>query len=566
MAKLTTQEMLAKIKQRKALAEAKKRREERLTARKTLNERTRKVRPTVARKPLVEKTVAPARKAIVETRLNARRNNRPETLNESITRRNREIGVDKNKGQNLVYSILAENIYNYGRALDGLRNPGALRESTQANAGTFGATGNGAGVGMVQTFFDIFYGYFPKLITPTIASVQPMKHEQGFIFYMQYVAGSDKGLVQKGDVLIDPFQVNTDPDYTSERVTLLKDIKATGAHTATRALWNPVKPRSVAIGNAELVWTDDNTFTGEIEGVAITGGTVTTTETQATVAFTLAGDLEKEVDVSYAYDNVFAPTEVPELEANVERLPIQAKYRTIKTNIAFQAAYGFEAEHGADLGSKLAEAAIFQLQRETDLEAVKHIFDAAPETVVWNRSAGFAVGGFTNHKLTFEDAIVNAANRIFEKSKRVRGNVLIVGIDALNVIETLPGFDGRVIGEQLEGAGVVGKYKKMPVVAIPELPKNHWAVIYKSEVDNFDAGLVFAPYLPVFSTEPVTLDDFLIRRAFITAYAMKVVNPNYFVRGLIVSDPVAMPVYLISKDGTDTALGQIDEDAALGIF
>lgn len=566
--KLTRQELLEQIKKRRQIAEAKKRLEERRAKREATPVR-RTARPLVerrtARKPvLTERTVQPTRRTILEQRNLTNRPARAQSLQENINQRNRAANLTK--AQSEAYNVLANNIYqaqvNYLEATNKVINESA----TQAGPGVFGVTDNQAGVGFVQTFFDIFYGYFPELITPLIASVQPMKTEQGYIFYMQYTAGDTKGTVQKGDVLIDPFKVNTPEDFTSNRVVLAENVNPEGAFTKTQAMFNPVKPRGAFIEGAELVWTTDTAFTGTVQGKAITAGTLTVVGNDVTLAFTIADKLDKPVKVGYVYDNVFAPTDVPALTANVERLPIKAKYRTVKTNYAFTAAFGFEAEQGGNLGDKLAEAAMFELKRETDMEAIGEIFNAAPDKVVWNRDAGYAVGGYNDHKLSFLDAVVNAANIIYKKSKRVRGNVLLAGIDALNVIETLPMYDGIDTGDQLAGSRVVGKLKKMPVIAIPELPDNYWAVIYKNPVENLDAGLVFAPYIPVFATDPVTLDDLQVRRAYITAYAMKVVNPDYFVRGEIIKEPTALPIFLVSKDGTDTELGVLGEDAVLDIL
>lgn len=557
--KLTTQEVMARIKQRRAIAESKKRlAERRATAsqerpvRKSLINESQAQRP--ARKPLMEtRRPSAARPVILENK--PRVPKRTETLTENITKRNRDLKL--NEAQSTMYNTLAENIIGATRKYESVMK-GNLNEATQAHP--IAGLNNQAGVGLVQTFLDIFYGYFPSLVAPLLASTQPLKTEQGFIFFMQYTAGSDKGMVAKGDVLIDPFQVNTPVEYTSNQATIATlDTGSTGAV----ALWAPYIARSVQIEGHDLTWSSDTAFA--VDGTAVTGAVTVSGDTSITVELT--GTLAAPAKISYKYNNAFVPTQVPELTANVQRLPIAAQYRTIKTNYAFTAAFGFEAEHGANLGDKLAEAAMFELKREIDLETVFAIMNSAPETVVWNKDAGFAVGGYNDHKLTFLDAVVAAANRIWKKSKRVRGNILMVSIEALNIVETLPFYDGVQTGDQLDGAGVVGHLKKMPVIAVPELPENEWAVIYKSKQNNLDAGIVFAPYIPVFATEPVTLDDLQIRRAFITAYALKVVNPNYFVRGRIIKDPVALPVYVVTKDGDmQGTAGELGLDATLEVF
>lgn len=433
------------------------------------------------------------------------------------------------EGQREMYEVLSENIV---RAAKG------YLEATQASNYQVGGADNGAGVGLIKTYFDIFFGYFPTLITPIIASVQPIPTERADVFFYETVAGSDKGAVTKGSKMITPFEVNTDEEFTSNRATIAKNVAVD--------LWGPMIARSVTIPGQTLTWASDTSAT------FATNGTVAVAIANGQITVTLGGaDAAAITHVTYEYDNVYAPTAIPEIHANVKPMNIVAKYRTVKTNYAFAAGYGFEKQFGKSLGDKLAEAAMFELKREIDLDFINSVMAAAPTRVIWNRSAGLAVGNFEMHKLSFFDAVARASNLIFKRSKRVRGNVLVVGINAQSIVETLPGFDGEEVGTQLGGPKVIGKLKKaITVIAIPDLQDNDWLVLYKDKADNLDAGIIFAPYIPVMATDPVTLDDMVVRRAYITAYGKLVVNPYYFVRGEIVDRPAALPIYAINKDGS----------------
>jgi hypothetical protein len=506
----------------------------------------------VVKRPLKEARVAqrPAR-VVNETSLVQRG---PRTITEAVQQRTAGMKPE----QKHLYTVLAENISKAARVLN---------EATQASAGTFGAVGNGAGVGMVITFFDIFFGYFPNLIVPEIASTQPIRTEKAMIFYYQSVAGGDKGNVTAGDVLISPFRINTDVNFTSQYVDLPVVGAATSYTSGTKVLWGPFVARSLKLESATLTFSTDTAFTGVLNDngtpIAITGGTVTLASGQVTVAMTLASAPSRTYKLNYIYDNKYAPTQVPELNANIDSREINALPRTIKTNYSFQAGFGFEAQFGVKLEDKLAEAAMYQLKREADLDFVFEIMNSAPAQVVWNKAAGVANGLYEYHKLSFRDAIVGASNHIFKISKRVRGNVLLVGPQAQTIVETLPEFVGQNFGSQIGGPSVIGKLKDIKVIAIPDLQDNDWAVIYKNDQDNLDAGIVFAPYIPVVATTPVTLDDFVIRRAYTMSYGKLVTNADYFVRGTIINDPVALPVYLVSKDGTFDVLGTLGEDAVI---
>lgn len=534
-----------KAEQEKALLEAKR------AAKKSLVKQ-----PTGA--ALLEARREEARRVLRESQL---RPGAPRTLAEAVTMGIKKVETAKNvklsDSQKEMYNTLTENMYNAQKMIS---------EATQSGPGVTGVTANGAGVGLMRTFFDIFFGFFPNLIVPMVASVQPMKLPKATVFFYQSIAGSNKGAVTKGDVLIDAFQVNTDVDFTSDLVGL-PSAKAVSYNSGAKSVWGPVVPRSVRIENATLTWSTDTAFTGSLkdEGttIAITNGVVAIANDEITVSFTLASEASREYSVKYLYDNKYAPTQIAELEANVDTKEIEAGMRTIKTNFSFNAGIGFEAQFGKKLDQVLAEHAMFQLKRETDLDFVFEIMRNAPVTVKWNKAAGAANGLYKIHKDSFRDAIFGASNYIFKVSKRVRGNVLLVGVNALTIIETLEGWKGEEAGSQLKGAAVVGKLAGLKVIVIPELNENEWAVIYKSETDNVDAGIIYAPYIPVMATTPVTLDDLMVRRAYVTAYGKLVVNPNYFVRGQIINSPLALPVALVSKDGTETGLLSLEDGDAV---
>lgn len=536
---ITKDQILAKLAERKKLAENKQ--------------------PEV-KKPVYRKTLAEQGSKVVKENVLSGRQSGPRTISEDIKQR---VEPFKSKEQQYLYKTLAENMVKAQRTIS---------EATQAGTGVYGVTGQGAGVGLMKTYFDIFFGYFPNLIVPMLASTQPIKTEKAMIFYYQTVAGSDKGNVTKGTALITPFKVNTDKNYTSNLVNL-PAISETGAYDSTaKAIWGPYIARSLQLksGNvsAVITWSSDTAFTATFAdpvngAIAISGGAITLGTGTIKVDMTLDKAPSSPIEITYQYDNKYAPTEVPELNADIDSREITAYPRTIKTNYSFQAGFGFEAQFGVKLEDKLAEAAMYELKRETDLDFVFEIMNAAPAQVVWNRGAGVANGLYEFHKQSFRDAVVGASNYIFKISKKVRGNVLLVGINAQTIVETLPDFKGESFGSQLGGPTVIGKLKDIKVIAIPDLGENDWAVIYKNEKDNLDAGIVFAPYIPVVATSPVTLDDFVIRRAYTTSYGKLVTNADYFVRGSIVNDPMALPVYLVTKDGTTTDMGVIGTDAVV---
>lgn len=75
---------------------------------------------------------------------------------------------------------------------------------------------------------------------------------------IKYVAGSNKGNTQQGDVFNDPFRLGkVDPQYTSSRVTKDYNI-ATGTPEQNFTMdWKPVIPGTISIVAGATTYVDD---------------------------------------------------------------------------------------------------------------------------------------------------------------------------------------------------------------------------------------------------------------------------------------------------------------------
>ena len=73
----------------------------------------------------------------------------------------------------------------------------------------------------------------------------------------------------------------------------------------------------------------------------------------------------------------------------------------------------------------------------------------------------------------------------------------------------------------------------MKVIFSPYVARNEFLVGYKGD-SYVDAGFIIGDYLPIASTDFITLDDFVSRKGFVSIYGTRMVNPNMYVRGTIV--------------------------------
>ncbi len=170
----------------------------------------------------------------------------------------------------------------------------------------------------------------PNLIAHDLVIVHPMTSMSGYIAYVKYTAGSNKGETSRGDVFNDPFKLGkVDPNYTAARVV----ESFTGANSAVTAAWFPVlagtgdyaalAPRIVSIttsAGVAVTVADDASVTVGADGKTLTISNGTGTAIGATDT----------VKVAYVYDNIVIPqNDLPIVNAEMASIPLLARARRV---------------------------------------------------------------------------------------------------------------------------------------------------------------------------------------------------------------------------------------------
>ena len=93
-------------------------------------------------------------------------------------------------------------------------------------------------MGMYKKFtLNLVNVALPDLIAPELVITYPMSSMSGYITYLNYTAGSNKGATAQGDVFNNPFKLGAvDVNYTAARVV----ESFTGANSDVEAAWYPV--------------------------------------------------------------------------------------------------------------------------------------------------------------------------------------------------------------------------------------------------------------------------------------------------------------------------------------
>jgi hypothetical protein len=355
----------------------------------------------------------------------------------------------------------------------------------------------------------------PNLIAYDLVIVYPMSSISGYINYIQYTAGSNKGNTAKGDVLNNPFRLGkVDTDYTSERVveTLAEDLKLS---------WTPV---------AQVVKVDGVALTEEeIASIVVAeDGTIKAAEGK-----TLPAQIKKGAKVAYIYDNVVIPqNDLPIVNAEIKSLPLVAKARRIAIYYSQIAAYQAKTDYGFDLGDQLAEKAVGQLSYEIDTEITNLLIDNASQDgdLVWSKTLPVGVSK-TEHYEGFTEVLEIARQKIYDRTKRYAPNYMIIASNVLPILTFIKGFSAAPTGS-INGPYFAGTLNSLKVFVTPNIEPGKFVIGVNGD-DMMSSAAVYAPYMAVVPTQLLGFADGGMSQGFSTMYDLKLLNKDLLVAGRI---------------------------------
>lgn len=349
----------------------------------------------------------------------------------------------------------------------------------------------------------------PSLIAPDIVMTHPMSSMSGYVSYVKFCAGVDKGDIAEGDVFNDAFRLGkVDEKYTSDRVVETVDAKVTEFIPA----WNPVVDNKVTFIKA----------TGEEEEKTLVDGKVTIT----------AAEFAK---VKYVYNNVLIPQKnLPLLVAKMDAIPLIAKARRIAIYYSQMAAFQAKTDYGMDLGSQLSEKAIGQLAYEIDTEVVKLLADNAAEDaeLTWSKTLPVGVSK-AEHYEGFAEMVAIAGAKIYNKTQRYQPNYMLISSSILPVLGFIKGFTAANVSK-VNGPYFAGTLNGVKVYVSPALAEGEY-VLGVNDGDLNCSAAVYAPYMPIVPTQLLGHADGSMSQGFSTLYDLKILNKDLLVKGKVVA-------------------------------
>ena len=352
----------------------------------------------------------------------------------------------------------------------------------------------------------------PNLIASELVIVHPMTSISGYITYVKYTAGSNKGQTKQGDVFNDPFRLGkVDVNYTSQAVVENIDVAATSFAPA----WTPVVGNKVELRKAEdNTWVEQALEDGK---VAIAAGTYNAAR--------------------YMYDNVVIPqNDLPIVNAEIASISLIAKARRVAVYYSQIAAFQAKTDYGFDLGDQLAEKACGQLSYEIDTEVTDLLIENAnvDADLEFNKTLPVGVSK-AQHYEGFAEILEIGRQKIYDKTKRFAPNYLLIASDVLPILTFIEGFKAAPTSS-INGPYFAGTLNFLKVFVTPNIEPGKFVLGVNGD-DMMSSAAVYAPYMPIVPTQLLGYADGGMSQGFSTMYALEMLNKDLLVAGTVVKKP-----------------------------
>lgn len=388
----------------------------------------------------------------------------------------------------------------------------------------------------------------PNLIAHDLVIVHPMSSMSGYVNYVQYTRGSNKGAYVQGDVINDPFRLGSfkegadkklDTNYTAAKVCEAK-AAVTDAKYDVTLMWKPVVPTTVEVVTAGATFRDNGEGKlQEMDGDKVKEGGKTGTIDYATGAISFAASTltAGPVFVNYAYDNVVIPqNNLPIINAEIKAIPLIAKARRIAIYYSQIAAFQAKTDYGMDLGAQLAEKAVGELSYEIDTEITSMLVDNASESALlaFNKALPMGVSK-AEHYEGFAEVVEIGKQLIYDNTKRFAPTYMLIASDILPILSFIKGFSA-VSTSSVNGPYFAGTLNGLKVFVTPNIKAGTFVLGVNGD-DMMSSAAVYAPYMAIVPTQLLGYADGGMSQGWSTMYDLKMLNAGLLVKGTVINDP-----------------------------
>lgn len=349
----------------------------------------------------------------------------------------------------------------------------------------------------------------PSLISNDLVIVYPLKSRTGYIQYLKFSAGSNKGGVKQGDLFNDVFALGA---MTDERInyTGANIVESIGSEAVSfTPAWTPV------IGKVEVHKVADDTW-----------------EELPKENF-VAGTYDK---ARYVYDNVKIPqNDIPQFTATLEGMELSVKARRIGIYYSQMAAFQAKTEMGIDLGEVLATQACGELSYQIDTEIVKLLVNGAGEVkedLKWSKTLPVGVSK-RDHYAGFAEIVEIASQHIYDATQKHAANYMLIASNIKPILVLMEGFKAASTAK-INGPYYAGELNGVKVYVSPAMKPGEFVLGYNGG-DMLTSAAVFAPYMAIVPTQLLGFADGGMSQGFSTLYDARLLNARLLVKGAVIA-------------------------------
>ena len=384
----------------------------------------------------------------------------------------------------------------------------------------------GTQLGNMKTYkkfcLDLTTVALPSLIANDLVIVYPLKSRTGYIQYLQFAAGSDKGGVKQGDVFNDVFRLGK-MDESRINYTAAAVVEPVEAAGEVKLAWKPINGHGCSI-------CKDGKEVTQVRFIAEDGS-----ESMLDVSEDLKVTVPGKGKIAYTYDNVIIPqNDIPQLTAHMEGIELAAKARRIGIYYSQMASFQAKTEMGIDLGEVLSTQACAELSYEIDTEVVKLLSDNATyyDDLEWSKTLPVGVSK-RDHYAGFAEVVELASQHIYDATQKHAANYMLIASNIKPILVLMDGFKAAST-TKINGPYFCGELNGVKVYVSLALEAGRFILGYNGG-DLVTSAAVFAPYMAIVPTQLLGFADGAMSQGFSTLYDLKMLNPSLLVAGKVVA-------------------------------
>lgn len=370
---------------------------------------------------------------------------------------------------------------------------------------------------MKNVSIDLITATIPNLVAPELYAVQPIDSPDALVGYWSFEYGDDKGDVKRGQSFNSTMGLGKVAPWYASGVDKDKVVETAGAEEVHLG-YQTIIPGSVKIVKDGTVYTDvnNNDGSGTVAGCTIyyKSGVLKTAE-----AF--------KGTITYKYDNINEPTKIPTIFAGRKNIRMMAKQYALSTPISITAAEIARRSLSTDLRAELMNQGFGELSFEIDTLLLNDLIDAANvyPTLTWSAAAPLGVSR-KERFADFELMLYQGASVMQNATGRYAPTHILTDSFGLWVLKGIPGFKEKAAANKT-GSYVAGEVAGMKVIVATRshLQPGQIILIHRG-ADKLDAPGVYAPYIPITSTEWVPSQELGDKKTYYTWFANQITNPS----------------------------------------